>query len=144
MPTKPCPYCHEQIDVGNFAVHCQGHEHLRPDGQQEEYVTLAPELRSGQSLNSEPRVYYHEKCGAATQMPEEIVRSYLVNPYLYLADSTFCTGCGNHVPNRECVWSETGEDLQTYIDRLRADKPEYRPGLLARVLVLLIHQKWIR
>ncbi len=143
MQTKQCPYCHEQIEIGTFALHCQAHEHVRPDGQQEEYVTLAPESRSAQSLEYEPQVYYHKKCGAGTQMPEEIVRSYLVNPYLYLADSTFCTGCGKQVPNRECVWSETGENLQSYIDRLRVDKPEYRPGLVARVLVLLIHQKWI-
>jgi hypothetical protein len=57
-------------------------------------------------------------------MPEEIIRSYLMNPYLSSADTTFCTGCGKHVPCRELRWLETGEDLQTYTDRLRAAKPE--------------------
>jgi hypothetical protein len=70
-------------------------------------------------------------------MPEEMVRSYLKNPFLYLADATFCTGCGAHVPLRECKWLETGEDLQTYMNRLRAEKPEFRPGLLMRILIAI-------
>ena len=70
-------------------------------------------------------------------MPEEIVRSYLKNPYLYLADSTFCCGCGRHVPFRECKWTETGENLQAYMDDLRAQKPELRPGLLTRMLAAI-------
>lgn len=68
-------------------------------------------------------------------MPEEIVRSYLKNPYLYLADETFCAGCGVHVSFSDCEWTETGEDLQVYMNRLRAEKPELRPGLLKRILV---------
>jgi hypothetical protein len=53
-----------------------------------------------------PSVYVHRKCGVTTGMPEEIVRSYLRNPYMYLADATFCCGCGTHVPFRECTWTE--------------------------------------
>jgi hypothetical protein len=82
-----------------------------------------------------PRVYVHRKCGVATQMPEEIIRSYLQNPYLYSSDETFCCGCNKHVPERECKWTETGENLQEYMDRLRAAKPEMRPkGCLAVIL----------
>lgn len=144
MRVKRCPYCHEDIDVGKFETHCAEHQSLRSDGQQQEYVTLPPENRTTQSLEDEPQVYCHSKCGAGTQMPEEIVRSYLVNPYLYLADSTFCTGCGTHVPLQECHWVETGEDLQTHIDRLRSQKPECRPGIVIRILILLIRRKWLR
>jgi hypothetical protein len=68
-------------------------------------------------------------------MPEEIIRSYLRNPFLYMADATFCCGCGTHVPDRECTWRETGENLQEYMDGLRAGKKELRPGLLTRMLL---------
>jgi len=54
-------------------------------------------------------------------MPEEIIRSYLKNPYLYSADMSFCTGCKTHVPCLELVWTETGENMQVYNDRLRAE-----------------------
>ena len=144
MNTKRCPYCHEHVPVSEFSSHCDAHEKLRADGQQEEYVTLPPESRSNQSLEDEPQVYVHKVCGGATGMPEEIVRSYLVNPYLYLADRTFCTGCGKHVPLRECMWVDTGEDLQTHIDRLRSQKPECRPGLLMRLLILCINGRWLK
>ncbi|QDU73314.1 hypothetical protein Pan97_02830 [Bremerella volcania] len=144
MSSKRCPYCHEHVESSQFNAHCAQHEQIQADGQQEEYVTLPPEARSSENLVDEPQVYCHSKCGAGTQMPEEIVRSYLVNPYLYLADKTFCTGCGTHVPLRECQWVETGEDLQSHIDRHRAEKPEFRPGFATRVLVFLIHQKWIK
>ncbi len=144
MNTQQCPYCHEQIGSREFAAHCAAHEALREDGQQQEYATLPPEARSTQSLEDEPQVYIHETCGVGTCMPEEIVRSYLVDPYMYLADATFCTGCERHVPLRECTWSETGEDLQSHIDRLRAEKPECRPGFLMRVVLLLVNRKWIK
>ena len=144
MDRKRCPFCHEYVEASEFDAHCAQHQQLREDGQQEEYVTLPPEDRSSESLNDEPRAYCHTKCGAGTQMPEEIVRSYLVNPYLYLADKTFCTGCGTHVPLRECQWIETGEDLQSHIDRHRAAKPEFRPELWTRLQIFWYHRKWIK
>lgn len=130
-----CNFCHEHIDQSDYDAHVAEHMKLRPDGQQSEYVTLPPEEREQGDLEGIPQVYVHKKCGAGTGMPEEIIRTYLKNPYTYLADKTFCTGCGSHVPMRECVWTETGEDLQTYTDRLRAQKPECRPGILMRMLV---------
>jgi hypothetical protein len=135
METIRCPFCHEHIDANAYAAHEAEHMKLRPDGQQSEYVTLPPEQRSQGSLDGVPKVYRHVKCGGHTGMPEEIIRSYLENPYLYLADRTFCCGCGAHVPFSECVWVETGEDLQTYTDKLRAQKPELRPGFFKRMLV---------
>src|SRR5690349_12904232 len=118
-----CPYCHEHIDATAFPAHEAEHLKPRPDGQQSEYATLPPGGRERGSLTGVPKVYRHRKCGVATGMPEEIIRSYLKDPFLYSADTTFCCGCHRHVPLRECIWVETGEDLQSYTNQLRAKKP---------------------
>jgi hypothetical protein len=138
MSTVHCPFCHADVESAAYSAHEAEHLKLRPDGQQAEYVTLPAEQRHDGSLEGVPQVYQHKKCGELTGMPEEIIRSYLNNPYLYLADRTFCCGCGKHVPFRECVWIDTGEDLQTYSDKLRAEKPELRPGLIKRMFIGLI------
>jgi hypothetical protein len=137
MAQVRCPYCHEYVEEAAFRAHEAGHVKPRPDGQQTDYATLPEEERAQGDLAGVPKVYIHQKCGVATGMPEEIIRSYLKNPYMYLADATFCCGCGKHVPFRECVWVETGEDLQSYTDKLRAAKPEMKPkGCLAGVAFL--------
>jgi len=127
MAQVRCPYCHEYIDESAYPAHEARHVKARADGQQTDYATLPEEDRDQGDLAGVPKVYVHRKCGVATGMPEEIIRSYLANPYMYMADATFCCGCGTHVPFRECVWTETGEDLQTYTDKLRASKPEMKP-----------------
>jgi hypothetical protein len=137
MKQVRCSFCHEYVDQATYAAHCEQHLKPRADGQQTDYTTLPPEDREQGSLRGVPQVYVHRCCGATTGMPEDIIRSYLKNPYLYLADQTFCTGCGKHVPFRDCEWTETGEELQSYMDRLRAEKPEIRPGLLKRMLIAL-------
>ncbi|MFO0939729.1 MAG: hypothetical protein U0930_03070 [Pirellulales bacterium] len=119
MSTKPCPYCHHQIEASQFDSHLLYHQELLADGQQRDYVTLPPEQRTEGELVGVPVVYIHEVCGTGTLMPEEIVRSYLKNPFLYGANTTFCAGCSKQVPNRECHWDETRENLQDYFDRLR-------------------------
>lgn len=123
-----CQFCHKYIDRTAYPAHRERHLRLQPDGQHTDYTTLPPEERDHGSLAGVPQVYVHQRCGAATRMPEEIIRSYLRDPDLYSADETFCTGCGYHVPFQGCVWTETGEDLQTYMDRLRAEKREMRQG----------------
>lgn len=130
-----CEFCHEFIEKSEYNSHIEEHMKLRPDGQQTDYVTLPDEERATGSLHGVPQIYLHTRCGNSTGMPEDIIRSYLQNPYLYLADRTFCTGCGKHVPFKECEWTETGENLQDYMDDLRAEKPEMRPGILTRMLV---------
>jgi hypothetical protein len=136
MAQVRCPYCHEYIDEAAFPAHEAEHRKARPDGQQTDYATLPEAEREQGDLTGVPKVYVHRKCGVATGMPEEIIRSYLKNPFMYMADATFCCGCGKHVPFRECVWAETGEDLQSYTDKLRSAKPEMRPkGCLASVLI---------
>ena len=138
MPEKRCPYCHEMVDRETFARHVAKHERLREDGQQGEYATLPEGEREGGDLDGVPTVYVHKKCREATGMPEEIVRSYLKNPWLYSADATFCCGCGKHVPFRDCKWEETGENLQDYMDDLRAAKPHLKPkGCLGAAAVLI-------
>lgn len=135
MSKVRCPYCHKYFNEAVFPAHEAKHRKARRDGQQTDYATLPEEDRDQGDLDGVPKVYVHRKCGAATGMPEEIIRSYLKNPFMYMADSTFCTGCGKHVPFRECKWTETGEDLQSYTDKLRAAKPELKPkGCMVAIL----------
>ena len=53
-------------------------------------------------------------------MPEEIIRSYLVDPFLY-NETSFCTGCGTYVPTAELFWQETNESLKAASYRRKAE-----------------------
>ncbi len=99
---------------------------------------MPPEERELGPLDGVPRVYRHWRCGHRTGMPAEIIRSYLKDPYLYYSDRSFCTGRGKHVPCRELVWVETGENMQNYKDRLRAAHPELHPNPWIRTLAPLL------
>jgi hypothetical protein len=77
-----------------------------------------------------PRTYVHQTCGTSTTMPAEIARRYRADPWHYLSDQTFCNGCNTTVPDRECAWADTGENLQAYFDRLRAATPPRRSVFL--------------
>ena len=113
-----CPFCHEKVFRLFFAGHCAKHTALRPDGQMTDHITVHPQGRYTGSLKGVPQVYIHAKCGVGTKMPEEIVRSYLVNPFLYGAGS-FCCGCGEHFPEEELFWYETGQNMAEYTRELR-------------------------
>ena len=130
-----CDFCHKYIPRQQYNQHVQQHVKTRSDGQQTDYATLPPEQRAS-SMNAGvvPKWYRHQKCGEVTGMPDEIIETYLTNPWFYLSDKTFCTGCGTHVRLKECVWEETGENLQAYNNRLRDAKPHLRPGLFTRAL----------
>jgi hypothetical protein len=117
--SRQCPFCHEQVSLIAYAQHIREHEKLRPDGQQQEHATLPPEERATGDLARVSRVYFHSVCGVQTGMPEEIVRSYLVNPFLYTG-GTFCCGCNGYVKFSSVTWTETGQSLQEYFDELRA------------------------
>jgi hypothetical protein len=69
-----------------------------------------------------PRQFVHEKCGATSRMPEEMVLGYLVNPHRY-NDWAFCSKCDGFVPRHECHWAETNEKLDAYFGRLKAAVP---------------------
>ncbi len=88
----------------------------------EDHQTLPPRVRSKKRLRDVPKVYYHEKCGAATGMPEEIIRTYLVNPWFY-NNYTFCCGCNRYLHQKNFYWTETGENLHDYSLRLRRESP---------------------
>jgi hypothetical protein len=130
-----CPYCHQYVDEAAYRIHEAQHTKLRPDGQHTDYATLPAEERQQGDLSGVPRVYVHVPCGVATGMPEEIIRSYVKDPFMH-SDRTFCCGCHTHVPLRECVWTETGQDLQSYKDELRRSKSHsIRHRRLALVLI---------
>jgi hypothetical protein len=114
-----CPYCHKKVFRLFFSGHCKRHTALRPDGQMTDHVTVHPKGRYTGSLKGVPQVYIHPRCGVGTKMPEEIVRSYLVNPFLY-NDMTFCCGCNDYVNQKELVWHDTGERLNEYFRKLKA------------------------
>lgn len=116
---KRCPFCHKLVRQNAYDEHIEGHTRLRDDGQMTDHITLPPEERAAGALDGVPRVYQHERCGESTGMPEEIIRSYLKNPWLY-SNFTFCCGCGDYFDEKEFFWTETGENLAAYKARLKS------------------------
>jgi hypothetical protein len=114
-----CPFCHKSVFRWFYSWHESGHTALRPDGQMNEHVTLSREERYAGSLDGVPQAYRHAKCGVATGMPEEVIRSYLVDPLTY-NDSSFCCGCGTYVVSSDLTWVETGETVMSYMGKLRS------------------------
>ena len=115
-----CPFCHEDVPPLQYKAHLAQHTKLRDDGQMTDHVTVAPAERYQGDLKGVPMWYRHEKCGAVTGMPEEIIRSYLADPFLY-SDYSFCTGCGKYPHVSEFQWVDTGENLHAYNRRLRVE-----------------------
>jgi Fe-S cluster assembly iron-binding protein IscA len=113
-----CPFCHRRVLRWWYRRHEAKHTRLRPDGQMTDHVTLPSADRYQGSLAGVPQGYRHERCGAVTRMPEEIIRSYLGNPYLYSGGS-FCCGCNDYVPYGELFWHETGQCLWDYFRELQ-------------------------
>ena len=66
-------------------------------------------------------VYRHAKCGVATEMPEDVVRSYLADPWLY-NDWVWCCGCEDNIRQQDLVWADTGESLSDYFGKLKRRK----------------------
>lgn len=127
-----CIYCHSYIAHDELSAHTARHRDLLPDGQYRDYASLPPEEQHHDSLAGVPRVYRHLGCGGQTVMQEGIVRTYLKDPFWY-DDFVFCTGCGAHVSDREFVWVETGENVRTYMDRLKARHRPPPPSLFGRI-----------
>jgi hypothetical protein len=82
---------------------------------------LPPESRFAGPLNGVPRVYHHAKCGIATEMPEEVARSYLADPWMY-NDWVWCCGCDDNIRQQDLTWTETGERLSDYFAGLKTSK----------------------
>jgi hypothetical protein len=91
-----------------------------PDGQMTDHITVHPKGQYQGSLEGVPRGYRHPRCEVVTGMPEEIIRSYLVNPFLYSGGS-FCCGCNDYVPEEELFWDETGQCLADYFRELQEE-----------------------
>lgn len=113
-----CAFCHKLVFNLFYSGHLAKHTQLLPDGQMTDHITVHPQGRFQGSLKGVPRGYVHPKCGVVTGMPEEIIRSYLVNPFLYSGGS-FCCGCNGYVPYEELVWQETGQGLAEYFQELQ-------------------------
>jgi hypothetical protein len=131
MPLRQteCPFCHEMVAARDYNAHIAAHTEKLPDGQQRDHVTVREEERFEGDLYGVPTAYIHERCGTATGMPDEIVRSYLADPFLY-SNRTFCTGCGTYVPHSECRWIDTGEKLSDYFRELKRNAPQRRGKLM--------------
>lgn len=123
-----CPFCHKSVFRWFYSWHESKHTARQPDGQMNEHVTLAPENRYEGSLDEIPQTYRHEACGVATGMPEDIIRSYLVNPLTY-NDSSFCCGCGDYIISSQLIWTETGETVMSYMGALRCDYVQKKYGV---------------
>ena len=135
--TKRCNMCHEFIPVDEFDAHYQQHEGLADDGQHNAYPTLPPEERWTGDLRNVPQNYIHPVCGSVTVMPEEITRTYLVNPYFY-GYSSFCCGCETHISGKELKWVDTGETLYDYTRRLQVENPnskKYRNEAIRNLII---------
>lgn len=91
-------------------------------GQLASYPTLPIDQQYAESLKGIPRIYEHEECGQQTGMPEDIVRTYLVDPYFY-AYKSYCSGCDKHISMSELRWVDTGETLLEYTRALQAEIP---------------------
>jgi len=68
-----------------------------------------------------PRAYLHVDCGTVTQVSDDIIRNYLADPYFYSAGDTICASCGIAL-DKDCVWTETGERVDHYMEKLKAKK----------------------
>jgi hypothetical protein len=115
-----CPFCHKLVFRFWYASHEAKHTARLPDGQMKDHVTVHPKGRYPGSLRGVPQAYLHPRCGVVTRMPEEIIRSYLVNPFLY-GGGSFCCGCNDYVPEEELFWHETGQSLAEYNRGLKED-----------------------
>src|SRR5437764_1501800 len=113
-----CAFCHKLVFRPFYKSHRATHTARRPDGQMADHITVHPQGRYQGSLEGVPRGYRHPACGVVTGMPEETIRSYLVNPFLYRGGS-FCCGCGDYMPYEELFWIETGQSLADYFRELQ-------------------------
>lgn len=105
--------CHKKVLRSFYAGHRAKHTAPLPDGRMKGHITVHPTGRHKGALKGVPQVYRHPECGVGTKMPEEFIRSYLVNPFLY-GGGSFCCGCNDYVPEAELFRTETGRTMAEY------------------------------
>jgi hypothetical protein len=74
--------------------------------------------------HDEPRSYLHHACGQVTIMPDKVIQQYLDNPRSF-SRSTFCAYCKKQVPEQDCTWQETGENLRDYFNQLQQEYDDH-------------------
>jgi len=89
------------------------------------------------NANVIPRVYVHDKCGTSTRVSDDIIETYLADPYFYSDGTTICAECGE-VPDKDCRWEETGQPVDEYMRQLQATKGTTYHGVRWGIWVLLI------
>lgn len=90
------------------------HTELKENGQQKDYVVLAPEERAKGYVRPVRRSYVHLKCGVLTTMSQAIAETYARDPFFY--SGTFCVSCRAHFPvgaDGEFVWDGSREKVGT-------------------------------
>lgn len=118
IPFIRCAFCHQLIFQSLYPSHREQHTKLLPDGQMIDHITIEPALRYQGDIDGVPQDYLHPHCNVVTRMPEEIIRSYLINPFLY-SNYTFCCGCNDYSSQNELYWCETGQCLADYFQQLQ-------------------------
>jgi hypothetical protein len=83
-----------------------GWNEIKENGQQVDYLVLCPEERAKGFVRPYRDSYKHT-CGCVTTMGRALSETYARNPYFY--GSTYCVGCGIHLPVEEFVWTEDGK-----------------------------------
>ncbi|MBD2463834.1 DUF3239 domain-containing protein [Oscillatoria sp. FACHB-1407] len=134
VPFVHCGFCHEIVFFSHYASHRAEHTKRLQDGQMTDHITVPPEQRYQGTLDAVPQTYFHPHCEVATQMPETMIRSYLVNPFLY-GEYTFCCGCHDYVLQHELYWCETGQCLMDYFQELKDEYVQANGDVPPRPLV---------
>ena len=84
----------------------------KPDGQYQRYPSSVILDDNGNPKYIQPirNSYKHLKCGAVTTMRgDDLCLTYATNNHFY--GSTFCCGCGEHLPLNEFVWLPDGTPM---------------------------------
>jgi hypothetical protein len=115
-----CPHCGRDVLYFLYSVHVVKHATVTAVRTKSVSVALPADERYVGPIHHVPRLYRHRVCGSWSTVPEDMVRSFLVNPFFY-ADRWECRGCKRLVPTAELSFAQTGECVLTYIQRLRAD-----------------------
>jgi hypothetical protein len=74
----------------------------KDNGQYENY----PSNTVGEYVAPVRNSYIHNTCGVKTLMATKFAETYAKNPKYY--GSTFCCGCGKHLPVSEFKWAKDG------------------------------------
>lgn len=66
--------------------------------------------------------YEHTACGEVTGMSEDFVEKAVYDPYYFTPGHTYCCGCGDFVPDDECILAN-GKTVRAVSNRLRKETP---------------------